>query len=123
VGPLRLELLDPLHWHIVYIAVLNRPDDRDLDLHGNRAVLRLFEEFNNALAAIDLSLRRRVELPAELRKGREFAELLQITFELSGDLFHRLELRGRADTGDRDADGDRRSNALVEQVGLQEDLP
>ena len=39
-----------------------------------------------------------------------------------GHLLHRLDLGGAADAGDRDADVDRRPDALVEQVGLQEDL-
>src|SRR3546814_12877063 len=45
-------------------------------------------------------------------------------FELdrSCDLLHRLRLRGGTDTADRKADVDGRTNALIEQVGLKEDL-
>src|SRR4029450_7678555 len=40
----------------------------------------------------------------------------------AGDLTHRLDLRRSADARHRVADVDRRTDALVEQVALQEDL-
>ena len=44
IGPVRLERLDALERHRVHEAVLHRPDDRDLHLDRDRAVLRLLEE-------------------------------------------------------------------------------
>ena len=41
---------------------------------------------------------------------------------LAGDLLHRLGLRRGADARHREADVHRRADALVEQIGLQEDL-
>ena len=41
----------------------------------------------------------------------------------AGDRLHRLGLRRAADPGHRDTDVDGRADALVEQVGLEEDLP
>ena len=117
-----LELLDPLDRHVVHVAVLHRPDHRHLHLDRHRVVLPLLEELDDALAAIDLGLRRRVELGAELREGGELAELREVALELPGDLLHRLELRRRADARHRDADRDRRPDALVEEIGLEEDL-
>ena len=116
---LGLELLDPLHRHVVHVPVLDRPDHGHLDLDGNRVVLRLLEDLHDALAAVDLRLRLGVEVRAELRERRQFAELREVALELPGDLLHRLELRRRADARDRDADRDRRADALVEQVGFQ----
>ena len=37
-------------------------------------------------------------------------------------MFHRLDLRGGTDARDRETDGNRRTNALVEQIGFQIDL-
>ena len=38
-----------------------------------------------------------VEVGAELRERRQFAELREVALELAGDLFHRLDLRGGTD--------------------------
>ncbi len=40
----------------------------------------------------------------------------------AGDLLHRLDLRGRADAADRQADVDGGTDALIEELGLEEDL-
>ena len=85
-------------------------------------MLRLIEQLDDALAAVDLGLRRRIELRAELREGGQLAKLRQVAFQPSSDLLHRLELRGRPDAGDRDPDRDRRTDALIEQIRFQEDL-
>src|SRR3546814_17045180 len=59
----------------------------------------------------------------ELREGRHLAILGEFELDRSCDLLHRLRLRGGTDTADRKADVDGRTNALIEQVGLKEDLP
>ena len=41
---------------------------------------------------------------------------------LAGDLLHRLDLRGGTDAGDRETDGNRRTHALIEQIGFEIDL-
>ena len=108
--------------HVVHVAVLDGPDHRHLHFDRHRVMLRLLEELDDALAAIDLGLRRRVELRAELGERRQLAELREVALELAGDLFHRPELRRRPDARHRDADRNRRPDALVEQVGFEEDL-
>src|SRR5205807_10250838 len=45
----------------------------------------LFRSLDDALAAIDLGLRRRVELGPELREGRELPELRELAFEAAGE--------------------------------------
>ena len=63
---------------------------QNLDGHG--AVLRLLEYFDDALATIDLRLRLGIEFRTELSEGREFSKLREVTFQLSGNLFHGFEL-------------------------------
>ena len=69
-----------------------------------------------------MRLRLGVEVGAELREGRQFAELRQVALDAAGHLLHRLDLRGRTDAGHGETDRDGGPDALVEQVGLQEDL-
>ena len=109
--------------HAVDVAVLHHPEHGDLHFDGNRIVLRLVEELDDPLAAVDFRLRRGIQVGAELRERGQLAKLRQVALQPTGHLFHRLELRGGADARDRDADRDRRPDALIEQVGLQEDLP
>ena len=85
-------------------------------------MLRLIEQLDDALAAVDLGLRRRIQLRTELGEGGQLPELREVAFQPAGHLLHRLELRGRTDARDRDPDRDRRPDALVEQVRLQENL-
>src|SRR5262249_19801633 len=98
------------------------PENSDLDLYWDRVVLRLLEDFHNAFAAVDLGLSFRVEVRTKLCEGGQFAELSQLAFEFSGDLFHGLDLGSGTDPGNRDADVDGRSHPLIEQVGFEEDL-
>jgi len=57
-----LEFLDPIHWHIIHVAVLDRPDHGNLGLDRNRTVLRLLENLDDALATVDLRLRLGIQL-------------------------------------------------------------
>ena len=123
VCPARLELFDSIHRHVIDVSVLHRPDHADLDFDRNRAVLGLLEQLDDALPAIDLRLRRGIQLRAELRERRQLPKLCEVSLELPGHLLHGLELRGRAHPRHRDSNRDRGSNALIEQVGLEKDLP
>ena len=44
------------------------------------------------------------------------------SFDTTGDLFHRLDLRGGTDARHGKTDGNRRTNALIEQIGFQINL-
>ena len=61
---------------------------------GKEVVLRLIEQLDDPLAAVDLGLRRRIQLRAELREGGQLSKLRQVALQPSGDLLHRLELGG-----------------------------
>ena len=117
-----LKFLDALHWHFVHVAVLHHPEHGDLSLDRDRVVLRLVEELDDALATVDLALRGGIEVRAELRERGQLAELRQIALQPSRYLLDGFHLRSRSDARHRDAHRDRRPDALVEQVGLQEDL-
>ena len=83
---------------------------------------QLDQKLGEALAAVQKSLGRRIEVGAELGEGGEFAILRQLSFDLAGDLFHRLDLRRRPHAADRQADIHRRADALEEEIGFKEDL-
>ena len=63
-----------------------------------------------------------VEIGAELGEGREFAELGEFALEFAADLLGDLDLRGRTDARDGETDGNGGTDALVEEIGLEEDL-
>src|SRR5215831_14989424 len=116
---LALEFFGSSHRHIIRISFLDRPEHRHLDFHWNGTVLWLLEDFDDALATVDLSLSLCVQLRSELGKGGQFTKLCKLALELAGDLFHCLDLRCRADTRHGNADRYRRSNALIEKVCFQ----
>src|SRR5215468_11169290 len=103
---LVLVFLDPFYRYVIHIAVLDRPNDGHLDLHGNGVVLGLLEKFGYALASVDLGLRGGVEFRAKLRESGQFAELRKVAFELYRDLLHRFEPCGRTNARDEQTDGD-----------------
>src|SRR5882757_684378 len=113
---------DVLHLDGIEVALLEGPEDGGLHLDRERVELRLLEEFDDAGAAVELGLGLGVEVGAELREGREFAELGELALEFAADLLRDLDLRGRTDAGHGETDGDRGADALVEEIGLKEDL-
>src|SRR4051794_37487127 len=122
---IQLDLVDAelLDRDRVEIPVGRGVDDRDLLLDAERLILRLLQHLDEAAAAIELVQRRLVEIRSELRERRELTVLREVETQRPGDLAHRFHLRRPADAADRVADVDRRTDALVEQVGLEEDLP
>src|SRR5215468_3745428 len=93
-----LEGLDLLERHWIAIAVDARVDDADLLLHLERGELCLLQELGQAGASVEKTLRRGVEVGAELREGRHFAILRQLTLDATGDFLHGLGLGRGADT-------------------------
>ena len=89
---------------------------------GSGEYCALLQDLDQARAAIELLLRRLVEVAAELRERRQLAVLREVETQRAGDLPHRLDLRRAADARHRVADVDGRTDALVEQIALEEDL-
>src|SRR5262245_29803379 len=107
----------------VEIGVDAGKDDDDLLLHLERGKLRLLEQLGQPRAAVEKALGSGIEVGAELRERRHLTVLRELAFDAAGDFFHGLGLRGGADARHREADVHGRPDALVEQVGLQKDLP
>ena len=89
---------------------------------GERVELRLLEEFDDAGAAVELRLGLGVEIGTELGEGREFAELGELALEFAADLLDGLDLRGGTDARDGETDRHGGTDALVEEIGFEEDL-
>ena len=106
----------------VQIAVGAGEDRRGLLFERQRRKLALLQQFGQARAAVQQLLGRGVEVRTELGEGRHFAILGQLQLDRARNLLHRLGLRGRADARHRQADVDGRTDALVEEVGFEEDL-
>ena len=117
-----LECLHTVDRERIEIAVDAGIDDDDLLFHLQRRELRLLEQLGQPRAAVEQALRGGVEVGAELRERGHLTVLRELALDAAGDLLHRLGLRRRADARHREADVHRRADALVEQVGLQEDL-
>ncbi len=84
--------------------------------------MALLQDLGHSLAGLKLLAGCRVQVGAELREGRQGPEAGQIEAEATGDLTHRLDLRGATDTGDGKTGVHRRADAGVEEVRLQVDL-
>ena len=95
----------------------------NLLFHPQRLVLVLLQQLHHALTAGELCLRGRVELAAELGKGRHLAILRQIQTQTPGHLLHAADLRVASDTRHRQTDVDGRTHTRIEQVRLKVDLP
>ena len=108
--------------HRVQITVGGGIDDRHLLLDGERLILRLFQDLDQAAAAIELIERGLVEVGTELRERRELAVLREVEAQRAGHLPHRFHLRRAADARHGVADVDRGSDTLVEEIRLEEDL-
>src|SRR5262245_45400641 len=106
----------------IEIAVHAGINHHDLLLDSHRRELRLLQKLGQAGAAIEQALGGGVEIGAELGKGRHFAILGELALDLARDLLHRLHLRGRTHARYRETDIHRGPDALIEQVGLEEDL-
>ena len=101
---------------------MHGPENRHLELHGLGIILLLFEQLHDTLTTIKLSLGTGVKIASKLGKCGQFAELCQITLDLSGHLLGGLDLSSRTDTGDGKTDRDGRANTLIEKIGLQINL-
>lgn len=63
-----------------------------------------------------------IQIRTELSESSDLTVLGQEKLQGTGDLLHGLELSSGTDTGDRKTDVNGRSDTLVEEFGLQEDL-
>src|SRR5690606_9665316 len=87
-----------------------------------RRVLLLLHQLGDALAALELTPRRGIEIGRELRERRKLAVLREREADAAAELRDDLRLRGTADPRDRQTRVDRRADTGVEEVRLEVDL-
>jgi hypothetical protein len=87
-------------------------------------ILRLLHQLSDHLAELQLLASRFVEVGCELRKRRKLAVLRERKAHAAAGVapLHDLGLRGAAHPRNRDAGVDRRPDACIEQIRLEEDL-
>src|SRR4029079_4066299 len=107
---------------VVAVAIRDRPNYQDLILNLHGFVLGLFEDFSQAPPAFELVLSRLIEIGTKLCERSQLTKLGKIDPQRTGDLFHRLDLRGTPHTRNRITDVDGRTHAGVEEVAFQEYL-
>ncbi len=102
---------------IIEVALGAGEEAHDLVDGVERLILRLLEQLDHAIAAVELALGGLVQLGAELGEGFQLAEGGEVEPQAAGDLLHRGDLGLAADARDADADVDGRPDAGEEQVG------
>ena len=91
-----------------------------LDSHGH--VLFLLEELSQLLTTVEELLSGSIKIGAELGESGDLTILGELELKGTGDLLHGLDLGGRSDTGHGQTDVNGRSDTLMEELGLEEDL-
>src|SRR6478736_2824310 len=102
VEELVLEAQDVVGRDLVEAARRAGPQGDGHLLDRVRRVLRLLEQRHQALTAVELLARGRVEVRGEHREGLHGAELRQVDLERAGDGLHRLRHRRTTHARDRD---------------------
>src|SRR5690625_345904 len=105
----RRRLLQPRRW---------KPSGTRLP----RRRLRLLQDLNQTLTALKLSLGHWVQVRSEGSKALQITVGSEVKTQVTCNLLHTLGLSSATNTGNRHTDVNCRTDALVEQVGLQEDL-
>ena len=78
------EVAHLIDWQVVQESAGAGEDDQNLLGERQRRELLLLQQFDQALAAIQLGLRGFVEIAAELREGRQFAILREFQLQRAG---------------------------------------
>ena len=110
------------HLHAIGVALHadEEGDDDVLHLHGQ--VLALLEELVQTHTSVQLLLGGGVKIGTELGEGGHLTVLGKLQLHGTGDLLHGLDLSGGTHTGHGETHGNSGALALVEKLGLQEDL-
>lgn len=118
----RLPLEDLGNGNVVEVTVDTSEDEGNHLVDGHGLVLLLLEELSETLTTVKGLLGGGIEIGTELGEGGDLTVLGQEELEGTSDLLHGLELSGGADTRHRETDVDGRTDTLVEELSLQEDL-
>src|SRR5699024_9687068 len=118
----HLEATDIFDGNDVEDAFLGQEDGNHLVFHWLRRRLRLLQQLNQTLAALKLCLGHWVQVRSEGSEALEVTVRSEVKTQVTCNLLHTLGLRSATNTRNRNTDVNCRTDALVEQVGLQEDL-
>ena len=118
-----LEGLDVLHVDPVAVPLHADEEARDDLLRLVGVVLPLLEELVQAHTAVELLLGGSVEVGPELGEGGDLAVLGELELHGTGHGLGGLVLGRGTDTAHGESDGDGGALSLVEELGLEEDLP
>mmetsp|Transcript_18180 Transcript_18180/g.42282 ORF Transcript_18180/g.42282 Transcript_18180/m.42282 type:complete len:302 (+) Transcript_18180:32-937(+) len=121
--PQCLEAEDLFDSNLVQVPACARPN-RHNDLccrHWDK--LLLLQQLRKNAATEKLLLGRSIKVRTELSEGGDLTVLCQLELQCACNLLHGLDLCCTSDTAHRQADIHSWTDTLVEQLGLQEDLP
>src|SRR3989344_4336453 len=109
--------------HRVKKSVHSRVDGSDLFGKRHRLVFILRQKHREPHAFFNALSRRGIQVARELHERLKLAELSEFQFYFPRDFFHRFCLRGASDAGNRKPNIERRLHPLVEEVGVEKNLP
>ena len=85
-------------------------------------ILALFQQLSQSDTTVQQLLSGSIQIGTELSESSDFTVLGKLELHRTSDLLHSTSLGSRADTRHRQTDVDSRSDTLVEQLSLQENL-
>ena len=91
-------------------------------VHGHGRVLLLLQELGETFTTVEGLLGSSIQIRTELGEGGNLTVLSQEELQGTSNLLHSLKLGSGTDTRHGQTDVDGRSDTLVEQLSLQEDL-
>src|SRR5699024_7638631 len=103
-------------------AFFSQEDGNHLVLDCLRRRHRLLQDLNQTLTALKLCLGHWVQVRSEGSEALEVTVRSEVKTQVTCNLLHTLGLRSATNTRNRNTDVNCRTDALVEQGGLQEDL-
>ena len=117
-----LELADLASLDLVEVSTDTSEQDAGLLLDGHGHVLLLLQKLSELLTSVEELLGGGIQIGTELGEGGDLTILGELELEGTGELLHGLDLGGGSDTGHGKTDVDGRSDTLMEELGLEEDL-
>lgn len=117
-----LELTKFLGLNLVEESLNTGEEGGNLLFSGHGDVLLLLEELSELLTSVKELLGSGIEIRTELGESSNLSVLSELELERTGNLSHGLDLSGRSNSRNGKTNIDGRSDTLVEELGLEEDL-